>query len=288
MSSSGTAVKIAHVDLNSYTIFESALLVVTLFQFLYVIKHILIIKRYYTAAKYEAKNMNIVMAMIYIIVAGEGGGILSRVLIGKPSPFISNDFRLWCGLGTWIVCSYILFRSTKAKETFAAWLNHPLWKYILVIPNEARRAIALCVNMLAFLKIARAEGHASVILFPAVLGFISACGGGLMMNGIEAAYVTKNFTYGWRSFMEAPTWKLKLPFVCALYYALSYYYLENLTNVSNLENNMLYLLAYNAIYVIIAVFVLLPILTDLSSWILAPKSPSKPVTPPSEKKSKKE
>ncbi|KAG2378466.1 hypothetical protein C9374_008105 [Naegleria lovaniensis] len=287
--SSNAAVKIAHIDLNSYTIFESAFVAVTLFQILYVIKHILIIKRYYSAAKYEAKNMNIVMAMVYIIVAGEGGGILSRVLIGKPSPFISNDFRIWCGLGTWMVLSYLLFRSTKAKEKFAGWLNHPLWKYILIIPNEARRAIAMCVSTLAFLKISRAENHASVILFPTVLGFIAACGGGLMMNGVEAAYVTKNTAYGWRSFLESPSWKLKLPFVCALYYSLSYYYLENLSNVSDLENNIIYLLAYNAIYVIIIAFVLLPILTDLSAWIFAPKSPSKPVaTPATAKKPKKD
>ncbi|EFC47633.1 predicted protein [Naegleria gruberi] len=289
---------IQEFDLNSFRLFENVWIAITLFQVLYVLKHLLIIKRYYAAAGYDSTKMNIVMAMVYIIVMGEGGGTISRILVGKPAPFIFNDFRLWCGLGVWSVCSYILFRSKGAKESFSSWFAHPILKYVLTLPNEFRRACALCASTLFFLKLARSENHSSTIFFPALLGYLSAVGGSLIMNVIEAHLVLKKADYGISTFLANPSWRLKMPFVCSVFYALSYYYLESVVGDEGAKSTVLYLIAYNSVYIIMVVFVTFPLILDaadaVSAWWSTPskKPVAKPASPsttePKQKKEKKD
>jgi len=110
-----------------------------------------------------------------------------------------------------------------------------------------------------------------------------------MMNGIEASFVLNNKKYGWKAFLADPSWKLKMPFVCALFYSICYYYLETLT--VEYQTGYMYLIAYNAVYVVIAAFVLQPLITDFSDWVVslfassgAKKTTAAPAKPSQEKK----
>ncbi|KAL9655868.1 hypothetical protein ABK040_000941 [Willaertia magna] len=258
-----------HIDLNAYELLTIASVPITLFQVLYILKHLFTTKRYYTASNYS-DNVNIFIAMLYYIINGEGGGSLAKLLIGQPLPFISSDFKLASALIVWFICTHVLFRSFKAKQFFVKAFNLPFFKYIFILPHESRRAIAMCVNIMAFIKLAKLEGHASTFIFPAFLGFLSAIGGGLLMNVFEAHLVKGQESYAWSNFLgdsSITSLKIQIPFITSLFYALSYHYIEMVKNEQLEIIDWLYYPCYYAIYICILGFVSVPIINDVKEWL---------------------
>jgi len=178
------------------------------------------------------RKIPFITAFFMLMLLGEGGGSLGRVLTGQRVGVFENDYKIHVLVAVWSLLNYVL--PEFIVLFLFDWLNVSPWNLLLVLPHEFRRGMALC-SLLASYK--KQIGDQSWIA-PIVLAALGACLGsftfstlrfGVLLNHEERLNEYREFKE-LVSQKKRPTtpfehipFKVLYPFICSFVYSIVAY-----------------------------------------------------------------
>ncbi|KAL0487968.1 hypothetical protein AKO1_008884 [Acrasis kona] len=206
---------------------------------MYVLRNILDTKTIYAANQF--RNIPYFVGMIFLLLNGEGGGILTSLVTGRPSSFLLEDYKFASILLAW-TSWYILSESLRAK-IYNLFFTHPT-SLLFVLPNEFRRALSLCSGVVAFHLLFKSHSFS-----PWFLAGLSTTFGGQFVFPILERRLLQFHTQSphKKNALRDPSRALIVPFLCSAFY-----------NYSLLHPGLIS--PERAQFVVVAVFLTMPIL----------------------------
>jgi hypothetical protein len=108
------------------------------------------------------------------------------------------------------------FMPLEAKKQISKFLTTKPYNFIVVIPNEYRRALGLCSNVRNYSSRATEDNK---FLMPVLVSGITLCMGSLLFPFI--AQVLPNYeatpAKSTPSILSNPPWRMRIPFICAFF-----------------------------------------------------------------------
>jgi hypothetical protein len=148
---------------------------ITAFHVLYPIKYLLLTKKTMTSVGKDKdgkyRKIPFITALFMLLLIGEGGGIICKILAGSKVSLLENDFKFHVAIALWLLMNYVL--PSSAVSFVILWLNNAPFNFIFILPNEFRRGMALCSSILLY----RSQFGETSWIIPIIIGTLTTCMG---------------------------------------------------------------------------------------------------------------
>lgn len=132
-----------------------------------------------TDQKLDYRKIPFLTAFFMLMLLGEGGGSLGRILTGNRVGLLENDYKFHVIVTVWCLLNYLL--PNFLVQFLFRWLDEAPWGLLLVLPNEFRRGMAQCSLVAYYRKQLEHESW----LAPVVLAALGSCLGNFTFSTLR-------------------------------------------------------------------------------------------------------